>query len=375
MRQEKLILFKRTIAQRKYAFQKTYSKCSQFVRLISSILFLGYIVSCQKEKISIGTNVSDTFYLDNAGASMRILIEGNTLSHTFLIIVHGGPGTGSSFYNTDYISQNIEDKYAVVYWDQRNSGASQGNSNGNNLNLTQMTDDLKKVIQVIKSRYGTDGAVFILGHSFGGLLATSFMTSSNNQSMVKGWIFVDGSHNYPLNDTLTRQMLQTTGQQQIDLNKNADKWSPILTWCNAHPGNFTLAESDQLATFATSAETYMDEVNQFDYLTYIKEHLFSDNLTLTALLFNHLYSENATFNNELAKTEFSSTLYKVIKPTLILFGQYDFICPKGLGDDVFKRISSPQKRMVISTVSGHNFMFQDEGLFCYEVNNFIQQFK
>src|ERR1035437_1694212 len=112
------------------------------------------IISCQKEKITFGTNVSETFYLDNAGASMRLLVEGNTLSHIFLIFVHGGPGSSSYFYNTDYISQNIENKYAVVYWDQRNAGASQGNANGDHLNLPQMTDDLKKVIQLIKSRYG-----------------------------------------------------------------------------------------------------------------------------------------------------------------------------------------------------------------------------
>ena len=133
---------------------------------MKSIIVLAFTVlvltSCQKEKITIGTNVSETFYLDNAGASMRLLVEGNTLSRTFLIFVHGGPGSSSYFYNTDYISQNIEDKYAVVYWDQRNAGASQGNSNGNNLNLPQMTDDLKKVIQVLKSRYGQNIGVFIL---------------------------------------------------------------------------------------------------------------------------------------------------------------------------------------------------------------------
>ena len=332
-------------------------------------------VSCQKEKISIGTNVSDTFFLDNVGAMMRIVVEGNTASHTFLIIVHGGPGTGSSIYNTKYISQNIEDKYAVTYWDQRNAGASQGSANGENLTLPQMTDDLKKVIQLIKSRYGENSSVFILGHSFGGLLASSFMTTGTNQSMVKGWIFADCSHNYPLNDTLTRQMLLDVGRQQLALNKNTDKWSAIISYCNSHPGNFTLDESDQLANFAQDAETYIDEVNQFDVLTYIKNQAFNDYMTLTSLLFNHLYSENTEFSEDLAKTEFSSTLFKVIQPTLILFGKYDFICPKGLGEDVYNRVSTPDKRIVISPVSGHNIMFQDPKLFCDEVNNFIGNHK
>ena len=144
------------------------------MRTLISIVFLVFILcTCQREKITIGENVTETFYLDNNGASMRILVEGNTSSHTFLIIVHGGPGTSSFIYNTEYIKQNIENKYAVVYWDQRNAGASQGNSNGDHLNLPQMTEDLKKVIQLVKIRYGQD-SVKVLAFLFWDIVLVVF---------------------------------------------------------------------------------------------------------------------------------------------------------------------------------------------------------
>jgi pimeloyl-ACP methyl ester carboxylesterase len=333
------------------------------------------ILSCQKEKITLGTNVSETFYVDNSNASMRVTVEGNILSHIFLLLVHGGPGESSYFYKTDYITQNIGNKYAIVYWDQRNAGASQGSSNDNHLNLPQMTDDLKKVIQVIKFRYGQNSEVFLLGHSFGGLLTSSFMTSDNNQSLVKGWIFVDGSQNYPLNDTLTRQMLLNIGKQQVALNKNIPQWNAIISYCNAHTGNFTYAESNQLETFAGDAETYFDVVKQFDILSLIKENALKDDWPLTSILFNYLYSSNASFNNDLHTTQFSTLLYKVTTPTLLLFGQYDFICPQGLGVDLMNRISTTDKKMVISPISGHNLMYQDGVLFCQEVNDFIELHK
>ena len=316
--------------------------------IISALLVFFVIVSCQKEKITMGTNVSETFYLDNDGASMRLLVEGNTSSHTFLIFVHGGPGTGSFFYNTDYITQNIENKYAVVYWDQRNAGASQGNSNGDNLNLPQMTDDLKKVIQLIRYRYGHDAAIFILGHSFGGLLTASFMTTGNNQSMVKGWIFADGSHNYPLNDTLTRQMLLTVGQQQINQKKNVDSWKTIVEYCDSHTGNFTFEESNQLYTYAIDAETYFDKVNKMDLIDLIKSSPIKNDWPVTSILLNRKYSSNAGFNRDLARTEFSSRLGIVTTPTLLLCGKYDFICPKGLAEDVFQRINSTDKKLAVS---------------------------
>jgi len=342
-----------------------------FLIVIAFLLTL----SCQKERISIGTNVSDTFYLDNDNASMRILVEGNTLSHVFLLLVHGGPGEGSYFLKTDYISENIGNKYAIVYWDQRNAGASQGDSNGNNLNLPQMTEDLKKVIQVIKGRYGQNSEVFLLGHSFGGLLTSSFMTTQNYQSMVKGWIFVDGSQNYPLNDTLTRQMLLTVGQQQVALNKYTSQWNTIISYCNAHTGNFTYDESNQLETYAENAETYFDVVKKFDVIELANENAIKDDWPLTSILFNYLYSSNASFNNDLHKTEFSTSLYKVTTPTLALYGQYDFICPQGMGVDLLNRISSTDKKMVISPISGHNLMYQDGVLFCREVNDFIELHK
>lgn len=343
-----------------------------FILLIIS-LFL--IFSCQKESITIGVNVSETFYVENEGASMRVLVEGNTESNTFLLFVHGGPGTSSFFYNTDYISNNIEDKYACVYWDERNAGASQGNSNGGNLNLKQMTDDLKKVITILKYRYGKDVSVFILGHSFGGLLTSSFMTTENNQSMVKGWIFADGSHNYALNDSLTRLMLLDIGQQQIALNKYVDEWTPIIEYCNQHTGNFTIEESTQLNSYASDAETYIDEVLEIDLLEIIKENAIKYDWPITSILFNQMYSSNAGFNVDLANTEFSSTLNKVTAPTLVLFGKYDFICPRGLGDDVYNNISTSEKKIAISPISGHNIFYQDESFFCNEVNDFIEIYK
>ena len=340
------------------------------------IVFLFFVLtSCQKEKITIGTNVSETFYLDNNGASMRLLVEGNTSSNTFLIFVHGGPGSSSYFYNTDYITQNIEDKYAVVYWDQRNAGASQGNSNGDNLNLPQMTEDLGKVIQLIKYRYGKGSGIFILGHSFGGLLTASFMTTGNNQSMVKGWIFADGSHNYPLNDTLTRQMLMTVGQQQIALNRNVSSWETIVKYCYAHTGDFTFEESVQLCEYGEVAETYFEGVKEIDLTTLIDDDPIKSDWPVTSILFNLNYSTNAAFNRDLAKTEFSSRLGVITTPTLLLYGKYDFICPGGLEEDVFNRIGTKDKRIAISPVSGHNIMLQDESFFCREVNEFIEGHK
>jgi pimeloyl-ACP methyl ester carboxylesterase len=341
-----------------------------FQLFLTSILIL---VSCQKEKISIGTEISDSFYVENAGASMRVLVEGNSTGKVFIVFVHGGPGSGSLIYETDYIRNNLEDKYAVVYWDQRNAGASQGGSNGGHLTLLQMTDDLKKVLQVIKARYGPSSKIFLLGHSYGGLLTSSFLTTGNNQSMVKGWISANGSHNYPLNDSLTREMLLRVGKQQIDSGINSTKWEKIVSYCTLHISGFSQEESEQFSKYGAEAETLFEEVIKIDEWKIFENNALRYKWPLTSMLVNFLYSSEAGINKELAKTEFSSSVYKITVPVLILFGQYDFICPKGLGDDLYSRINSSDKKIVISPVSGHSIMFQDEVLFCREIDEFIRR--
>jgi len=342
-------------------------------------LFLFCIIillsGCQKEKITLSGNASDVFYVENAGVSMRVLVQGNTASNTFILVIHGGPGVSSYFYDTKYISRNLGDKYAMVYWDQRNAGASQGTSNGSELHLSQMVEDLKKVIQVLKFRYGQDMSLFLLGHSFGGLIAADFITQPGYQDMIKGLINVDGSHNYPLNDTLTRQKLLTEGQYQVSQKKNAGAWGPIISYCAAHEGNFTLEESQQLDSYATEAENYIDSIKYVNIVKKVIEYAITDKYPVTAILSNLLYSEDSNFNKELAVSQFSSKLNIVTIPVLVLWGKYDFTCPPALGEDFYNRINSTYKRMVISNISGHYMIVQDKKFFCDEVASFVSKYR
>lgn len=339
-------------------------------RLFLLLAFI-LVTGCQKEEVTLSGKVSEAFYVENAGAAMRVLVQGNTSSKTFILIIHGGPGAGAFFYNTNYISKNLEDSFALVYWDQRNAGASQGSSNGGRLHLGQMTDDLRKVIKVLNFRYGNDIRLFLLGHSFGGMIAADFMTDTGNQDMIRGFINVDSSHNYPLNDTLTRKMLLSVGQNEISQNRNAGKWKPIVSYCLAHKGNFSLEESQQLEAYAADAENYIDSIRHVNIVKKVLEYAITDKYPLTAMLSNLLYSEDSGFNEELSVTEFSSSLYKITIPVLVLWGKYDFTCPPALGEDFYNRISSTDKRMVISPISGHDMILQDKKLFSDEINAFV----
>ena len=70
---------------------------------------------------------TDFFYVKRKNARFPVWVRGQKQSDTFVIIVHGGPGsTGTQYFHYDAYN-GLEMNYGVVYWEERASGYSQGN--------------------------------------------------------------------------------------------------------------------------------------------------------------------------------------------------------------------------------------------------------
>jgi pimeloyl-ACP methyl ester carboxylesterase len=330
-------------------------------KIIFNLLTISFLASCQKEKISTGADANDVFFLEEKGCSMPIQVRGNLASNKILLILHGGPGNSSIFYRTDYVEKTVEKDIAIAYWDQRLAGASQGNSTDTNIELFKA--DLKKVAQLIKSRYGNDKQLYLMGHSWGGFLAPYFLEDGNNQGFFKGWIQVDGVHNYPLHDSLTKEMLLFYGKKEIALNKNKDKWQPIVDYCNAHAFNESFDVAEQLNSYANAADKYLDEVNAgTDIISALKTGS-GNGFPITAYLSNQYTSITRQIDHQAYPIPISANLYKIKLPTLLLWGKYDFVCPTGLMKDVRKKISSTDVSEKIFEKSGHAPMFNEKEAF------------
>ena len=329
---------------------------------------------CQTETISIGTNVQDYFYLENQGAKMPILVEGNTASGTIVLWVHGGPGgTAIGFQNDKNSTQYLEPVVGVAYWDQRGAGGSQG-SNTPPLALSQYADDLKKVVALLKYRYGQKTKIFILSHSWGGLVAPAFLTEGTNQQMVSGWINVAGAHNYALNDSLTRAYLLRFGKTQITQGIHTVDWQKIVDYADSHVPDGSLDISRALNSCATEAEGYIADI-QTDSGSGIGQ-LFSTDKTAFSFFWT-LSNAGATYlsplNKAILQAEYSTKLSRLTLPLLCITGKYDFTVPKGLADEVMQKVASPRKKLVILPHSGHICMDNEPIPFYREVVDFIKQ--
>jgi pimeloyl-ACP methyl ester carboxylesterase len=338
-------------------------------------IFCFFFASCQKEQITIGENVQDLFYVENKGAKMAVLVEGNTASKIIVLLVHGGPGgTAIGFNNDDNITNYLESKYAVAFWEQRAAGISQGNGK---LQLSLYIEDMEKIIAVLKQRYGADSKVFLLSHSWGGLIAPGYLTEGTgaNQNSVKGWINVAGAHNYYLNDSLTRAYLLSFGKEQIRKNIYKTQWDEIVSFAEANIPDYDYKLSSEYAKCAFDAEAYVDSIK--NPIGGGPAGLFKKRFPFAPfwMLSNVGATVTSNLGNEIIRAQYSDKLPLITLPVLCITGKYDFTVPAGMADEVMKKIASVKKRLVILQLSGHICMDNEPDNFYKEVIRFIEENK
>ena len=329
-------------------------------------------LSCKKEPVQFSANANEMFWLTNNGADMPVWVKGNTASKIFILFVHGGPGKGSYSYSGFQTAQ-LQKQYAVAYWDQRDAGAAAGNANYDHLSLEQMINDLDKLVLTLKYRYGNDSKIFLLGHSFGGLLGSGYLIKDSNQQKIKGWIEVDGAHDYPEVNITSRQMMIDTGKSEIRKGNYVNEWTEIVNYCEANQPNVSLDISYKMNDYAHKAETYMPvnhTTNPLDLTSPSSPLSYGVNLV-------HLYetAKGKTFLETLEPVTYTSQLSKITIPALLVWGQYDFVVPAISGQHALQQLGSSYKLLAMMPHSGHTPLNGDTDFFAQTVTSFIEKVK
>ncbi|MFY0672133.1 MAG: alpha/beta hydrolase [Bacteroidia bacterium] len=337
-------------------------------KLVQYILPLLVLTSCV-ENVDLTSNADEIITIRNAGADIPAHIFGNTASKTFIVMVHGGPGgSGLEYRGTDM--EPIEEKYAVVYTDQRGQGNSHGIYSNTELTIDQMVDDLKVLIETLNYRYGNDISVFMLGHSWGGTLSGKFVVNDSTQKMLSGWIEADGAHDLPLLNKSAVSMFLHYADREISRGNNVERWQGIRdTISLIDSNNVSNEESGTINSLAYTAEGLINEVYNGDSMARTYPSLSRLN-PLTSLLSGN--AANAGLNDEIEATALTNQLYKVTIPSLFLWGKYDFVVPPRLGYTAYANVSSTQKRLVIFNKSGHSPMVHEPEKFANEIIEFVE---
>jgi pimeloyl-ACP methyl ester carboxylesterase len=334
---------------------------SNYLLMVVSVL--SFLLGCTKEEF---LSEGDFFYLKSKKAVMPVWVKGHQASDVFIILLHGGPEGGSSQYYTVFPShKKIEERFAMVYWDQRMCGMSQGNPSMADATLDQFTEDLHQLIQVINEKYDHP-QLFLMGHSCGGALGTNYLLEY--ESNVKGWIEIDGGHNWTTANAISRDSIMQYAQRKANAGEEAAYWNFALDWYNEHP----LVGINDNAHYS-----FIGAAHGYDY------NPESDSLQVpfTDLLF---YSPISTayffvpyqFSFLDQGLNLQDRLHEITIPTLLCWGKHDGVFPLPVAYDTYQKLGTPDrdKYLHVFDQSAHSPNYEQPIEFAREVIRFVEQY-
>jgi pimeloyl-ACP methyl ester carboxylesterase len=349
------------------------------------VILLATVVGCSKEEL-FQENIRLDYWMFHKGAELPVVVEGNTNSRIFLIMLHGGPGGSAQEFNAfnEPFTDLLEDKYAMVYYDQRNSGMARGEWDESLYTVEQHIEDLDKVIEFLAFKFGSDIQIFLSGHSWGGYLGSAFLVTGENQKKVKSWINIDGQINRNKNYTDRLVRIPEIANEQIALENYIDEWTAI----NEEIETERLLGITQ---YSPKTESNLNGIMARCETLLSKSGIFTPNVNGTAkgVYANNYHPFIAGANGNRSKVSLLTQMYdeydetiatnlsKLTLPTLSIYGKYDVRTPLQQGEYLIDNVSTPvdNKTMVVIDKAGHSPMRTETVALADAIVNWIERYR
>ncbi len=133
-----------------------------------------------------------------------------------VIVIHGGPGNDFRYLLS---LKALSNEYFVVFYDQRGSGLSERVS-ADELSLESTLEDLDAIIDY----YGKGNKVHLIGHSWGGMLASGY-AAWHPEKLGKVIVAEPGM----LTSDMAKEFMAKTGGMKLDLSWDLVKLL-VMSW-------------------------------------------------------------------------------------------------------------------------------------------------
>lgn len=344
----------------------------KYIAILLGIIIL--LSSCYKEPVAKSGQIDEFYFVKNGNVVLPLRVVGKASSNTIIIVLHGGPG-GSAFQMRLATSmQNLEKNYKVVYFDQRGSGITQGNATADDLYVDKFAEDVDMVVSFTKQQLG-GSSIFLLGTSWGGGLGTYYLTDTERQADIKGFIAVSAAYDIPGAIQLSRQFVLNYANQQIAADSGKTYWQNAIKYYEARP---TLNENDYFehAQYVNRAKGILwGKVPSAEDPGYpgFKLEMYLENFNFTSLNIKMPNGDNifSAFTN-------NPNMGNITLPTLIIWGARDGLTPVALADGMYNLLGTPpaHKRLRKDYLqSAHTPFVEEPTKFLNDVRNFVETYQ
>jgi proline iminopeptidase len=109
------------------------------------------------------------------GVKQRLWFRAVSAANPPVILLHGGPGASETALFR-YFNADLEQRFLMVYWEQRGTGRSyRSDIPSESMTTEQFVRDLDEVVELVRERFGKERVV-LLGHSWGSALGILYAT-------------------------------------------------------------------------------------------------------------------------------------------------------------------------------------------------------
>lgn len=287
------------------------------------------------------------------GVEQSVIIRGRDRANPILLFVHGGPGSSETAPLRRF-NAALEDRFVVVYWDQRYAGQSYDSTLAVPADLTirQYVDDLGVVIDRLRARFGRQ-RVGILAHSWGTVLGILYAEESPEK--LYAYVGVGQVANVPESEKRSYAWVLREAKA-----RGADKAVRELEQLGPPPRPGPIfTPRDQIAAFGGSLRGDMSvtrmigeslgepEMNGRDVVAYFSAGKYSEGM---------LHGEFTQFVIDDRPRDYSM-------PIFLVSGRYDRQSEASVARDFYNRVMAPKKAFVWFEQSAHSPMFEEPQAF------------
>ncbi|MGB0430588.1 MAG: alpha/beta fold hydrolase [Bacteroidia bacterium] len=346
---------------------------------LSVILFSIFLLlsSCTKEG---SEKVNDFYHVEFAGAQIPVLVKGDISNKKIVLFMNGGPGlTGIDVGITNLAKweENIENEYAVAYFDQRGTGNTYAPIDTSTITLSQFSEDVYSVVKVIKHHY-PNCKVYLMSHSFGGLSAADYLINDEFRSEISGWICISGYlvPNPTKAWAYRRTWLAYIAQVEIDKGNDPEKWERCKDWL----ANTPIIETDEQKSIwreyvGNQEEGIIKDANVSIETKKILKLLFASNYNI----FPTYMSDNwivvlKTIQRHYINQNYLEKIENIDVPTHFIWGQYDDLVPHQIGEKAHSILQIHGKStFTLMKDAGHEPFLNDPESFAKNVKGWLAE--
>lgn len=367
-----------------HSFSKTHHTYSNFITTLFTycrlfcfgILLTVLLSSCTSGRMFKEFRSHEIHHFDMVkigGTRQAILINGQQKDNPVLLFLHGGPGFPMLPFDPFSESmKRLEEKYTVVYWEQRGTGKSFHQSIGTeSMNVDQFVSDTYEVVSYIREKLNVE-KVFLWGHSWGSNVGALY--AAQYPETLHAYISTGQSVNPFQNEMLAYEYVKEKATKEG--NRRALRQ---LARIDTVPENYTLSHALTLRkwVYRYGGIVHQNEAERpYVDLREIRTILTTPIYPLTVrinLLRNPYFSAEELWE-DLKTIDLFSQAPKIEVPVFFLVGRHDIIVSHVLAEKYFEKLEAPAgKELFWFEYSAHRPFAEEKEKFLHIMKNNVLQ--